>query len=184
MSLFVCCQNVNCIACLCMVLYKIKMILHLSSFVDNKIFIVHVQWDGVYIFQIESLNNFSTLIFFICFFFLRWKSIIVGGWLVYMMNKSTSRLLVWILIATHTCGRKCQSIRDFSECSQEWVTNRESREKLQLNPSEWVIVLYIVIGTSIQASTFCQLAMATKTWKVPCMSEVWSLSQQAMSKSK
>lgn len=47
MSLFVCCQNVNCIACLCMVLCKIKMILHLSSFVDNKIFIVHVQWDGV-----------------------------------------------------------------------------------------------------------------------------------------
>uniref|UniRef100_K1QM87 Histone deacetylase n=1 Tax=Magallana gigas TaxID=29159 RepID=K1QM87_MAGGI len=38
--------------------------------------------------------------------------------------------------ATHTCGRKCQSIRDFSECSQEWVTNRESRERLQLNPSE------------------------------------------------
>lgn len=60
MSLLVCCQNVNCIACLCMVLYKIKMILHLSSFVDNKIFIVQVQWDGVYIFQIESLNNFST----------------------------------------------------------------------------------------------------------------------------
>lgn len=47
MSLFVCCQNANCIACLCMVLYKIKMILHLSSFVDNKIFIVQVQWDGV-----------------------------------------------------------------------------------------------------------------------------------------
>lgn len=101
-----------------------------------------------------------------------------------MMNKLTSHLLVWILIATHTCGRKCQSIRDFSECSQEWVTNRESRERLQLNPSEWVIVLYIVIGTSIQASTFCQLAMATKTWKVPCMSEVWPLLQKAMSKSK
>lgn len=137
MSLFVCCQNANCIACLCMVLYKIKMILHLSSFVDNKIFIVHVQWDGVS-FQLKASIISVPKSFSYVFFFLRWKSIIVGGWLVYMMNKSTSHLLVWILIATHTCGRKCQSIRDFSECSQEWVTNRNQEKDSNSTPaSEW-----------------------------------------------